>query len=377
MTFADVNHNAVETLRQGGIANPTRLVRLIQNAVDFLGLDLSGLTVLTEAASGPYVVTPIIAAIAGAERILALTQNSSYASVEIVLNQTRALEVLCGVEDRVDIYTQRSLDLFSQADLVTNLGFVRPINAKILKVMKSTAVVSLMCEAWEFRYGDVDLEACQAKGILVLGTNEDYPGLEVFTYSGNLCLKMLFDAQIEVYKSTIVIVGRDKFGPTIQQAIKKAGANAVLIDDLNLPENRKTLSGADVLVVADYLRSDAIIGDGGDITPMELAILTPSLTVLQYAGVVDIEGLRQVGISCHPAKMLGPHRMAFTLAELGPRPVVELHTAGLKVGEMAAIARQRGLEATLAESVILQDSALAQSLRSLISNISESEKKAI
>ncbi len=337
-TYADGRHWAVETLRQGGIANPARLAKLIRDAISFLELDLSGLTVLTEAASGPYVVTPVIAALAGAERVLALTHDSRHASAEAVIAQTRALEALCGVEGSVEIYTQRSLDLFAQADIVTNLGFVRPIDAKAVAAMKSTAVVPLMCEAWESRPGDVDLEACRRKGILVLGTNEDYPGLEVFAYSGWLCLKMLFDAQIEVYKSKIVVISSDKFGPVIEQQLVRSGALVDLMDTLR-GISEQELAGADAVVVADYTRDEMIIGPEGDLTAANLATMAPGAAVIQFAGRVDVPSLIKCGILVYPGVALGPHRMAKTLAELGGRPVVELHAGGLKVGQALARAR--------------------------------------
>ena len=44
--------------------DPRRLIRLMSAAIGRCGLDLSGLTVLTEAASGAYVVTPVLAAMA-------------------------------------------------------------------------------------------------------------------------------------------------------------------------------------------------------------------------------------------------------------------------------------------------------------------------
>jgi hypothetical protein len=127
-----------------------------------LDLDLSGFTVLAEADSGPYVVTPFIAVLAGADRVLSITRDSQYAKPEEVIAQTRALEVLCELEDRVEIYTVRSLDLFAEADIVTNLGFVRPIDTETVAAMKPTAIIPLMCETWEFGLGDVDLGACRS-----------------------------------------------------------------------------------------------------------------------------------------------------------------------------------------------------------------------
>ena len=54
-----------------------------------------------------------------------------------------------------------------------------------------------------------------------------------------------------------------------------------------------------------------------------------------------VEELRDAGLTVLPPRDPGPKRMALTLAELGPRPVIELHAAGLKVGEIA-VRRSRG-----------------------------------
>src|SRR5262249_22583070 len=159
-----------------------------------LELDLSGITVLTEAASGAYVCTPVIAALAGAGHVIALTRDSQYATADNVIRMTRALEQLCGVDKEVETVKVRRAGLFARADIVTNLGFVRPIDREAVEVMRPTAVVPLMCEAWEFRPGDVDLHACREKGIRVLGTNEEFEGLDVFRYSGLACLRLLFEA---------------------------------------------------------------------------------------------------------------------------------------------------------------------------------------
>ena len=56
-----------------------RLVRLMEAAVERCQLDLSPFTVLTEAASGAYVVTPVLAAMAGAD-VSALAATTSYAA---------------------------------------------------------------------------------------------------------------------------------------------------------------------------------------------------------------------------------------------------------------------------------------------------------
>lgn len=321
----------LQTLKKAGIINVRRVATLIDKTIAHFKLDLSGLTILTEAASGPYVVTPIIAARAGASKVIALTRDSDYARAKTVIEQTRALEALCGIEDPVEIHTDRPPEVFAQADVVTNLGFVRPLDSHVISCMKPEAVIALMCEAWEIRPGDIDLHACREKGIDILGTNEDHPGLEVFSYIGWLCLKMLFDAQIEIHKSNVIVISSDKFGSVIEDRLK---LNKVKVTRAQGVPGQ-LLAASDVLVIADYTREDEIIGVNGDISPRELARLAPDITVIQLAGRIDVRALQRLGLTVYPGIPLPGKRMAKTLAELGLRPVIELHAAGLKVGQIA------------------------------------------
>lgn len=336
MRPADKALRAIETLKKAGIANPLRLARLIRATIEHLRLDLSNLSILTEAASGPFVVTAVIAKLAGAKRVMALTRDSEYARTSEVIEQTQALESLCGLDEGVEIYGGRSLELFSGADIVTNLGFVRPIDGEAVGAMKPTAVVPLMCETWEVRHQDIDLEACRRRGIAFLGTNEDYPPLEVFNYSAWLCLKMLFAAQIEVFKSKVLVVGGDKFASVITKRFENCGIWARTVPHLR---DTESFQQVDALVIADYSRKEMIIGPQGDLTASELANRAPGLTIIQFAGQIDLKSLKESGVHVYPDIALGPSRMAKTLAELGAKPVIELHSLGLKVGEVLARAR--------------------------------------
>ena len=336
MNHTDAKQKAIKILYQGGIANPTRLVKLIREGISFFQLDLSGLTVLTEAASGPFVVTPIIAILGGASRVLALTKDSHYASAEAVIAQTRALEKLCDVDSKIEIFTKRSPHLFAEADIITNLGFVRPIDESAVAVMKSTAVIPLMCESWELRPGDVDLEACERFGIVVLGTNEDYPGLEVFENSGCLSLKILFDAGLEVYQNNLLIISNDKFGRVIKDSYEKNRANVQLIELMPVSFDEVKFDRLDAIIVADYTYNGVIIGNNGLIDPKKIKEKYPETMVIQFSGKVNIEELRSHEIGYYPAYYVGPFRMGKTFGYLGIKAVIDLHTAGLKVGEITA-----------------------------------------
>ncbi len=347
---------------RAGSVTDARMVKLIPQAVAAFGLDLSGLTVLTEAASGAYVVTPVIAALAGARRVIALTRESRYASVDTVIAQTWDLASRLGVDAALEIHTERTSDLFARADVVTNLGFVRPLDARAVDAMKSGAVVPLMCEAWEFRPGDIDLNACRRKGILVLGTDEYHPAVNVFAYSGWLALKLLLEAGIEIHRNRILVVGGDKFGTEIEENLSRAGVDVRLVENLKglTPGD---LGTADAIVVSDYTREDYVVGSPGDITPAELAAAAPAVKVVQFAGLVDVPGLQASGISVYPGDPVPSHRMVRTLAALGPRPVIDLHTAGLKVGEVAARIRRSTADPIEAQAAVCRFCSFAQTVQ--------------
>src|SRR5919202_4722250 len=136
--------------------DPRRLIRLMDAAIERCNLELSGLTVLTEAASGAYVVTSVLAAMAGAD-VYALAAGTAYASSERIRELTAELARLGKVVDRIQLVDGKDSDLVRTADIVTNSGQVRPIDAKMVTGMKPSAVVPLMYESWEYRQADVDL----------------------------------------------------------------------------------------------------------------------------------------------------------------------------------------------------------------------------
>lgn len=329
--YMDSDKNMDKALKQTGILDPSRQVELIRTTIRNLDMDLSGLTVITEAASGPYVVTPVIACMAGADRVIALSDDSPYATFEQVTTQTRAFEKFCGFDVKIEILRNDTSEVFSEADIVTNLGFVRPLNSKRICRMKSGSALSLMCETWELREGDVDIDACREAGVHLVATNEDFPTVDVFNYSGWLILKMMFMAQIEIHKSSVLVISSDKFGTVIERRLSENAISVKLRKQASLDD----LADIDVIVVADYKREEIIIGKDGDISVEQLTKNCPGVSIIQLAGRIDNEGLAERGVHVYPEGNLPAVRMSRTLAFLGPRPVIELHAAGLKTGELA------------------------------------------
>ena len=138
-------------LSRSMLRNPIRVKRLIHEAISSLNLDLSGLTVLTEAASNNFVVTPIIAAMAKARTVYALTADSKYGKAKDIAEFTYQIAEFCQVRDNIEVVFKKSREIVSQADIVTNLGFVRPINNDMISMMKEGAVIPLMHENCQIR----------------------------------------------------------------------------------------------------------------------------------------------------------------------------------------------------------------------------------
>lgn len=348
------------------IGDMRRVEALMRHSIRVFSLDLGKFVVLTEAASGFYALTPLIAALAGAKTVLALTRDSRYGSAAEVKQYTMELAKHWGVENRLVVLDSREDPRVGQADIVTNLGFVRPLDATLIARLKSTAVVPLMWETWEYRPSDLDLDAARSKGLCVLGTNEHHETLRTFDYIGHLALKMLYEVQVEVFGSRIAVLGRGEFAAIVANLLEQVGARVrrVSTEEEHAPAPEaveKVVSDAEALIVVDHESKGMLIGgEGAPVSSTALASWSPGVVVVHICGGVDRKGLVNAGIRCWPEAFAPVGSMSVTTEYLGPRPLVDLHSAGLKVGEMLALERRKGLGAFDAECSVLRQSALAQ-----------------
>jgi hypothetical protein len=305
-----------------------RARRLVDEVVATLALDLRGKVVLTEAATGPFAVTASIAAVAGAQ-VEAVAADSPYGSFAEAAEATREVARVCGVEQKIRIASRAAADC-GRADIVTNLGPLRPIDASFIARVKQGSVISLMYDAREARPGEIDLAACEERDIAVVGTNEDHPLVDVLRYSGHLVAKMLFEHHLEVLRSRIAVIGDNLFTPHIVGELHRLGAQVSayrnweeLILEATMP--------LDAVVYIDYWNRSG--------NPDSKELLTglgkmAGATLVQFVGGLEITPFVNAGWTMLPDRPLPPQRMWRTLADLGIRPVIELHAAGLKAAEM-------------------------------------------
>jgi hypothetical protein len=346
--------------------NLPRCRRLIDETIRTLGLDLTGLTVLTEAGTGSFSLTASIAALAGAPRVFIAARDSPYGTAQEAIDETLhfANELLVGKV--VSILPHRFHEYVAQADIITNLRGVRPIDQSLVEQLKPTAVVPLMFESWEYRPEDLDIRACRARGILVLGTNESHPHVGVLKYVGMVALRLLFESGIELLRNKVIVLGEGVFSDIAVEALHAIGAQVEVITagQMESPDESKWMeqvASADALLVAEHVLRAPLIGSSAHIKPAWLMEQNPGISVVHISGNVDREDLSRAGIRAYPEVFAPPGYMSVSTAYVGPAPVIYLHAAGLKVGEIAVRARRRGMSPGAAEDEALKDS-LCQAL---------------
>jgi len=345
--------------------NETRCLRLIDEALKTFRLDLSEQTVLTEAATGFYMLTPLIAARAGSKPVYVFTRDSRFGRATDVMNATLSLAERWGLAGQIIPLTSRSDELIGTADIVTNLGFVRPLDAEFLTRLKSTAVIPLMWETWEYRPADLDLTACRQKGLAVLGTDEHAEELQTFGYIGHVALKLLYEAGVEVFRSRIVVFGSGEFARTTVSTLAAAGAE---VDRMFCHRDERTLSypdeavleHAEAVVIVEHHHDRLLLGTGGAVDTQWLAEQNPGLAVVHICGNADRPALREAGIRCMPQRFAAAGSMSVATDYVGPKPLIDLHTAGLRVGQLLSEARRSGLPAFKAECTVLKRCHFAQ-----------------
>jgi hypothetical protein len=309
--------------------NPRRLIRLLSSVIDRCELELTDRTVLTEAATGAYVVTPILAAMAGAN-VYALTLETPYASADEIYSMSIELARDAAIADRIQFIRSKDPGYVGAADIVTNSGRVRPIDAGMVANMKQSAVIPLMYESWEYRRCDVDLEACRARDILVAGTNECHPDVDTYSCLGAMAIRLLHDAGIAVSGSRIVLLCDNPFSPFIVKDLKDGGAEVIEAHALTAE------------VLAPYC--DAVVlarrpCRGLNFTEAAARLLSreaPGTVLVQFWGDADYAALNAAGVPVWPIEASRPGHMGVLPSALGPEPVVRLQAGGLKVGQILA-----------------------------------------
>jgi hypothetical protein len=329
--------------------NHHKLIDKLLARVDALDLDLRGTTVLTEAATGAYVVTPLLAAMAGA-KVFALAKNSRHGTVEDVFaNTTHLIGQYTARKLDITLVSELTPEIIANADVITNSGHLRPLDEAKLQHAKHTVVIPLMYEAWEWRDADIDLAYVRKRGFKLGATNERHPDIDVFNYLGDMALKQIFDAGICPYGNKFVLICNNDFGPYIAKVVSRICDRLGVIDrdenkskydfnnvewigefpDIKVPEIFK---GAEAVIFSAYPFDQNWIGDNAPLRITQLKEAFDDVLVLRYAGDVDTQALDRERIRYFPNQVHSGH-MGVLPSAIGYDPIIRLQAGGLKAAE--------------------------------------------
>lgn len=341
-----------------------RIDDLLHELVESLDLNVDGMSLLTEAATGAYLYTPILTALASADQVYAVTDDSPYARKEEVRDQTKKAAAAWGVEDQITVVYEKTPDVVGEVDIVTNTGFVRPIDSEMISWMKPTAVIPLMWEPWEFT-GEIDIDACVENDILVMGTDESAEPTDMYPYGGYLAMKLLFELGLEGYKTdTLLLASGEGLGHSIYDHFSSLDMPVTWFSDREeearnydrLPDYFDR-NGAqhDAILVAEHHSDRQLLGADGTINYQTIQETAPHLSIGVISGNVDVEGLANSGLNYYPKEIKPQETMSYQAFHLGPRGPLELYAAGLKVGQVMAECRRQGMDLAEAKEATLNN----------------------
>jgi hypothetical protein len=307
--------------------SPVRLRTLMKLAVAETGLDMSGMTVLTEAATGAYAVTPVLAAMAGAKRVHAFTRPGRHGTVLDAKRETMELAALLGVADRIEILDSIRPEMLHNVDIVTNSGHLRPLTTELIDQLRDDAVIALMFEAWEFRGEDLDIEACARRGIPVVGVNERHPAVDVFSFLGPLAVKQLHDCGLAVLGNKIGLLCDNDFLAPLHTGLTSLGAKVKTFSSVAAVHP----DAWDAFVVALQPATTPRVGQA-EATHLA-ACARAGAVVVQFWGDIDRTALARNGFAVWPTSPVKQGHMGILLSDIGPEPIVRLQTGGLRAAE--------------------------------------------
>ena len=320
----------------------------LQYIIQDLNIQLQNECLLTEAASGAYSCTPVLAALAGAE-VHAFARDSKYGSASDCINEIQDLSELCGVSNRIHFHTEKNEMPWERATVVTNSGALRPLDSTILERISSSCRIPLMFEAWEFRSQDLDLDFCKSKGIRVAGTNERHPQVDVFGYLGDMVVRLIQDAKQTPYRNKFIVVSNNDFTPYLCKPLVSMSAAVGVYCPLEYKSEIENL-GATYLgdwnsteIPNDWKSTSAVIYTGSPFSenlwgnfPLLNFHVWKSLNsplLLRFAGDVSEADFVQHEINFHPEQVPAGH-MGILPSAIGWDPIIRLQAGSLKVAQL-------------------------------------------
>ena len=308
-----------------------RIIRIINQEIKNLNLDLSGLNIITELGSNGYMLGPLIATLAGAKKVTTLTKDSFFGKSDEIINGFKAFFPDEEYQNKIDTKIELTDKDFKSADIITNTGFLRPIDTSIIEILRPNVVIPLMYDKWELREDDIDILACTSQNIKISGTNEDLDLYPIFDFCGLLATKLALESDFEIRENKIIVWSDDNFGKTIKKQFETLGAASVCLTN-NFQDVLDNVSDLDFILIADYNETRAY-GTDYFFDFNKLIKINHDIIFIHLFGNLNYDKLKEKEVKIYPPKNGYSKKMSYALDYLGIIPLIKLLAASFKVAE--------------------------------------------
>lgn len=308
-----------------------RIIRVIKQEIETLDLNLNGFNVITELGSNGYMLGPIIANLAGAKKVTTLTKDSFFGNSEDIIKNFKTIFFENVNQKSIKLKKKLSDSDYIEADIVTNTGFIRPINTRVIDKLNPSSVIPLMYDKWEIRKDDIDILTCTNKGIKVSGTNESLGKYPIFDFCGILATKMVLENGFEIKENNIIVWSGDNFGSIIKKQFEDLGAKKVVMTN-DFTVVLKNIHDLDFILIADYEETREY-GTKSFFDFVKLKELNLDISFIHLYGNINYDKLKEKQLNIYPMKNGYSKKMTFALDHVGIIPLIKLITASFKVAE--------------------------------------------
>ena len=308
-----------------------KLIRFIQQSIKLFKLDLSGYNILVPALTKEPSLAPVMASMAGAKNVYIMADD-----IEVV-NKVCFFETQLGLKSNFVFIQKETPQILSGLDIIIKGEGISYIDAGFISALKKDCVISVLPENLDFRnIKDISLEDCARREIPVVAVDPGDKNLMLYKYFSHLIIKKCYEADINVFKSRILLVGCGELLENVLSFLKSVGAQVYVAytdRDKDKTYTLKHLFDTDIIVVIEYpQKSKSIIGNDGFIKIEDILDINPELKIIHLCGKIETRSLSLGRISTIP-EIITQNSLNVSIDELDSRAITEITAAVMKAAE--------------------------------------------
>lgn len=308
-----------------------KFIRYIKNSIKTFELDLTDLNVFVPILSKYSSVFPIMASLAGAKEVFAITDDLD------TINRTAMYQQQYDWETEVNFINDINQQMLPKLDIIVKGDDTSYFDKKIINFIKQDCVISYFSQNFDFSaVSGIDVESCTEKNIKILLLNPNCKELGLFKHLSHLILKRCYENEINLFKSKILLLGGGELTENILSILKSVGAN-VFSASTTRPEDKdyalRHISDAEALIICEYpTNSASIIGNNGFLNISEIKEKNSEIKIMHLSGRIEMNPLILSGLEYYPDTII-QNSLNLNIRETGLKLISDTAAAILKSAE--------------------------------------------